>query len=305
MVKPASRRIALATGLTYHVLDWPAGDGVPADAPPFVLVHGFTDLARGWDDVARRLVAHGRVIAPDLRGHGDSDWIGSGGYYHFFDYVADLDEVITRTLDTQPIVLVGHSMGGSICGYWAGTRPDRVRALVLIEGLGPPDASGNALPLRTASWIDAWHTGRDRVRIMASLDDAAARLRAHDPLLDAATARRLAQHGTRPVDGGVAWKHDPLHATMGPYPYRLDVAEQFWRRVACPVLCVDGEDSKLNLADGERARRRAVFARCAHAVVGGAGHAVPRHAPDEVARLIAAHAATAQAAATAVTSPAG
>jgi pimeloyl-ACP methyl ester carboxylesterase len=292
MIDPASRRIALATGLTYHLLDWPAADGVAADTPPFVLVHGFTDLARGWDDVARELVAHGRVIAPDLRGHGDSDWIGAGGYYHFFDYVVDLDEVITRTAGARPIVLVGHSMGGSICGYWAGMRPDRVRALVLIEGLGPPDASGNGLPLRTASWSDAWRAARGRVRTMPSLDAAAARLRAHDPLLDEAVARRLAGHGTRVVDGGLAWKHDPLHATMGPYPYRLDVAEQFWRRVACPVLCIDGEQSRMNLADDERARRRAVFARCSHAVVPGAGHAVPRHAPAELARLIAEHAAT-------------
>jgi pimeloyl-ACP methyl ester carboxylesterase len=277
LVEPASRRIALATGLTYHLLDWPAADGVAAAAPQFVLVHGFTDLARGWDGVSRALVARGRVIAPDLRGHGDSDWIGAGGYYHFFDYVADLDEVITRTAGTEPIVLVGHSMGGSICGYWAGTRPERVRALVLIEGLGPPDASNNALPLRTAAWSDAWRTARGRVRVMASLDDAAARLRAHDPLLGDAAARQIARHGTRSVDGGLVWKHDPLHATMGPYPYRLDVAEQFWRRVACPVLCIDGEQSRMNLAADERARRRAVFARCTHAVV--ATSARPRPTP--------------------------
>ena len=66
-----SRKLALATGLTYHVLEW---DG-PGDLT-FVLVHGFADHSYMWNDVAERLAPHGHVIAPDLRGHGDSDWIG-------------------------------------------------------------------------------------------------------------------------------------------------------------------------------------------------------------------------------------
>jgi len=49
-----------------------------------------------------RLATRAHVIAPDLRGHGDTDWIGAGGYYHFLDYVADLDELIARTKPCQP-----------------------------------------------------------------------------------------------------------------------------------------------------------------------------------------------------------
>src|SRR5690606_2565091 len=114
-----SRRITLATGLEYHVREW-AGPGERT----FVLVHGFGDLAYTWTPVAERLAAHGHVIAPDLRGHGDSDRIGPGGYYHFMDYVADLDDVISQ-LARRQVVLVGHSMGGTVCGYFAGTRPAR------------------------------------------------------------------------------------------------------------------------------------------------------------------------------------
>src|SRR5512132_2504317 len=139
-----SRKIPLATGLTYHVLEW---DG-PGELT-FVLVHGFADLGYMWTAVAERLAPHGHVIAPDLRGHGDSDWIGPGGYYHFMDYVADLDDVI-RQLARPRVVLVGHSMGGSVASYYAGTRPERVAALALLEGLGPPDMAGSDGPTRTA-----------------------------------------------------------------------------------------------------------------------------------------------------------
>ena len=280
---PRARRIALATGLTYHVLEW----GHPS-AEPVVLIHGFLDLAWGWQLVAHRLASRFRVIAPDLRGHGDSDWIGAGGYYHFFDYVADVDDLVGRI--GRPIALVGHSMGGSVASYVAGTRPERIRRLALLEGQGPPEQT-DALPQRTARWIDAWRAARLRGRkpekAMASIDDAAARLCKHDPLLAPPLARELAAHGTRATRDGVVWKHDPLHATAGPYPYRLDVAHAFWARVTCPVLVVDGAESRLRLPDDELARRRAGFADARHVVLPRAGHMMQRHGPGELADLLA------------------
>jgi pimeloyl-ACP methyl ester carboxylesterase len=225
------------------------------------------------------------VIAPDLRGHGDSAWIGGGGYYHFMDYVADLDDVIRQLARTQ-VILVGHSMGGSVSGYYAGTRPERLTALALIEGLGPPDMAGLEGPTRTAMWIDTWRTARGKTKPMPSLDDAVRRLCKHDELLDKELARDLAEHGTRPAEGGLMWKHDPLHMTFGPYAYRLETAIKYWQRVTCPVLIVDGEQSKLNLPIPERAARRAHFASHRHVVVPDAGHAVARHQPAVTAALL-------------------
>ncbi|HEX3764545.1 MAG TPA: alpha/beta hydrolase [Kofleriaceae bacterium] len=278
-----SRKLSLATGLTYHVLEW---DG-PGDLT-FVLVHGFSDLAYGWTEVAARLAPHGHVIAPDLRGHGDSDWIGPGGYYHYMDYVADLDDVI-RQLARPRVVLVGHSMGGGVCSYYTGTRPERPAALALLEGLGPADLTDVDGPTRTAAWIDAWRAARSQlrpVRTMASLDEAVRRLRRNDDRLDEARARQLAELGTRAVDGGLVWKHDPLHMTFGPYPFRLATAIKYWQRIACPVLIIDGADSKLTLPADERARRRAHFAGHRHVVIDGAGHMIPRHQPARVAELL-------------------
>jgi len=280
-----SRTLELVTGLRYHVEAW---DG-PGDTT-FVLVHGFTDLGAGWCEVAPRLAEHGHVIAPDLRGHGDSAWIGAGGYYHFMDYVADLDDVI-RQLARPRVVLVGHSMGGTVCSYWAGTRPDRLAALVLVEGLGPPDMMGGEGPTRTAGWIDGWREARTRPpKVMPTLDEAVRRLRKHDHLLDEALARKLAELGTRAVPGGIAWKHDPLHATFGPYPFRLDTMRRYWERITCPVLVVDGAESRLNLPEAERASRRASLADHRHVVIEGAGHAVQRHQPARLAELIVEHA---------------
>ena len=276
-----SKTIQLASGLRYHVREWERlGDTT------YVLVHGFSDLAATWEGVAERLDGH--VIAPDLRGHGDSGWIGAGGYYHFMDYVADLDDVI-RQCARKRVVLVGHSMGGSVASYWAGTRPERLAALVLLEGLGPPDMDGADGPSRTAMWIEAWRNGRAKQKVMPTLDDVVRRMKRNDELLDDATAQRLAEVGTTAVDGGFVWKLDPLHNTLGPYPYRLETAKKYWAKVMCPVLCIDGARSKLNLGDEERATRRAVFTKATHLVL-DAGHAVQRHRAAEVAAAIAEHA---------------
>ena len=285
-------RVTLATGLTYNVLQW----GPAQASRTVVLLHGFLDLAWSWVDVAPRLAAPSaahpggtHVIAPDLRGHGDSDRIGAGGYYHFLDYIADVDSLIAQ-LAPGPVVVVGHSMGGSIASYWVGTRPERVTHLALLEGLGPPEAA-IPLPQRMAKWIDAWKkiraTDESAVGTLASIEDAAARLRRHDALLSVEKSLELAEHGSLELVGGSRrWKHDPLHMTQGPYPYQRALAAQFWRAIACPVLLVDGAESTFRLPPAETAERTACIANATTSTLPSAGHMMMRHQPAALAEMI-------------------
>ena len=79
--EPASRRLRLGTGLDYHLLEWNAYDA--GRDHTVILVHGFLDLSWGWHATVVRseLADRFHVVAPDMRGHGDSDRIesGSGG----------------------------------------------------------------------------------------------------------------------------------------------------------------------------------------------------------------------------------
>jgi pimeloyl-ACP methyl ester carboxylesterase len=279
---PTSRRLRLATGIEYHVLEWG-----PPDAAPVIMVHGFLDHAWAWVEVAAKLAPAHRVIAPDWRGHGDSAWIGAGGYYHFMDYVADLDSLVAQVSRDAPVSIVAHSMGGSVAMYWAGVRPARCRRLALLEGLGPPEMS-MPLPARTANWIDSWTRARTTPeKVLPSIADAAARMRKYDPLLGAELSLFLAEKGLVAADGGYRWKHDPLHLTQGPYPFRLDSAREFWGAITAPVLYVEGGASTFRLPSPEVDARLAHIKTARRAVVDGAGHAIARHQPAALAELLA------------------
>jgi pimeloyl-ACP methyl ester carboxylesterase len=266
---PESRYLALPTGLTYHLLEW---DHPTSDTTMF-LVHGFLDLGWGWKWVAEELARDYHVVAVDLRGHGDSDWIGPGGYYYFYDYIADLDDVIRR-MSRKRLVLAGHSMGGSVASYWAGARaghqgsPQPV-GLALLEGLGPPE-SADTVGTRLGAWVDQWSRVRKQApRPMASLDDAVARLCKHDDRLSEEMARELA-----------------THVTAGPVPFREEVAASLWSRIACPVLLVDAKQSAFRQLLTDQAQRRAHFKDVRDALIDEAGHMMLRHQPAEVARLL-------------------
>src|ERR1700712_3929688 len=116
--------------LRLHYVDW----GNP-DAPPLILLHGGRDHCRNWDWVASQLRDDWHVIAPDLRGHGDSDW-PSDGQYPMANYVYDLAQLIHQQ-KLAPVTLIAHSLGGNISLRYAGVYPETGRRLVAIEGLGP------------------------------------------------------------------------------------------------------------------------------------------------------------------------
>jgi pimeloyl-ACP methyl ester carboxylesterase len=285
LTAPASRRVALDTGLAYHVLEW-GGDDAALDNT-VVLVHGFLDVAWGWEATVRAgLAGRFHIVAPDLRGHGDSDRVGPGGYYHFMDYLADVHALIAE-VGRERVSLVGHSMGGSVAGYYTGTYPDRIERLALLEGTGPPEQASTG-PARVAQWLATWQRARHATQsTYADVAEAAARLRKNDPLLDEELALVLADKGTRvTADGRRQFKHDPVHLTRGPYAYSVGAAEEFWRAITCPVLLVEGSESVFRHAREETERRHACFANRRTAVLDGAAHMMQRHQPDALAALL-------------------
>lgn len=102
--------------------------GTATDLPTLLIVHGLYGSARNWGAIARRMASDRRVVAIDMRNHGESFHAASHSYA---DLAADLEEVITAL--GGPVDLVGHSMGGKAAMQLALTRPDLVGRLVVAD----------------------------------------------------------------------------------------------------------------------------------------------------------------------------
>jgi pimeloyl-ACP methyl ester carboxylesterase len=256
--------------LRLHYADW----GSP-ERPTLVLVHGNRDHARNWDWVARALRHEWHVVAPDLRGHGDSAW-AIGGHYAISDNVLDLANLIDA-LGAGPITLVGHSLGGSVAVMYAGTFPERVRQLVSIEGLGPPPAMiarmrQRAPEERMHDWIRQMRdlAGR-QPRRYPTLEAAAKRMREENAFLSEEQALHLTAHGVnRNEDGSYSWKFDNYTRTFAPYRFDVEDMRALWKRIACPVLLIRGADSWAGdpVSDG----RMSVFRDARSITIPKAGH---------------------------------
>ena len=285
MSEPREKSVA-SLGLTIHYLEWGEPDG-----EPLVLVHGFLDLAYSWrlfvDQLLTRSRRSLRIIAPDCRGHGDSGWVGTGGYYHFPDYVLDL-ECVLRVAGVGPVKLIGHSMGGTISFLYTGAFPRRVEQLVLIEGIGPVGMQFSDAPQRMQQWIaEVNQRGRNHFRQYSSIAAGASQLRQTNPRLDASFALELAGAAMKQRDNGKwIWKFDPLHRTATPQPFYTDQAVEFLRRIGCPVLIIDGKDSH-QTRRADKAQRYASLADHRQITIDDAGHMVHHDNPRQLAEVVA------------------
>jgi len=227
--------------LKLHYVDW--GN---ADKPPLLLIHGGRDHARNWDWVAEDLRRDFHVIAPDLRGHGDSQW-AVGGSYAMVDYTLDVDQLL-RALGINEITVIGHSLGGSIALQYTGTYADKVKKVVAIEGLGPPPEMLKQNPpahQRMKVWIGEMRAlARRHPHRYASLDEAVARMQEANPRLTPEQARHLTVYGCyRDEDGTYLWKFDNYVRATSPYLFNMQDAFDIWTQVTCPVLLLRGTES--------------------------------------------------------------
>ena len=260
-------------GLRLHYVDW----GNEA-APPLILVHGGLDHCRNWDAVARALQPHFHVVAPDLRGHGDSEW-AKGSSYSLADHVYDLSRLI-RFAGLQDAAIVGHSMGGMVALAYAGTYPARVSRLGVLDGVFLAGSRRTPIHEQMSRWIDQLdRIGEREPSAFRTIEEASQRLSARNKRLTPAQALHLARHGVRQsADGLYRWKFD--HHLRARAPYRLlpDDYTGLWSRIDCSTLLMWGDESYLSDPTGLLPH----FKRAEMVKIVGAGHWLHHDRLDEV-----------------------
>ncbi|MAK59405.1 MAG: alpha/beta hydrolase [Ponticaulis sp.] len=243
MIEGPTSHTYFSQRLRLHYVDW--GN---SEAPPLLLIHGGRDHCRSWDWVAEKFRKDWHVIAPDLRGHGDSEW-SADGEYSLRACLYDLAQLIHQK-NLAPVTIVAHSYGGNLSLRYTGTFPETVRKLVVIEGLGPsPEllAKRADIPIdeRIRKWIDEKRGLAARLpKKYTSLEEAMDRMKEANAYLSEKQARHLTVHGTHQnEDGTWSWKFDNYMRSMPPYEIEQSDLHHLWSRITCPTLLLYGADS--------------------------------------------------------------
>jgi len=225
---PYTDRYVEVAGLKLHVLDYGT-----AGKPQMLCIHGSAAHAHWFDFVAPGLTKDYHVLAPDQRGHGDSEWDRSPEpSYNYDRYAADIHE-LTEKLNLRDFVLVGHSMGGLVSIVYAATYPGRAKAFIMIDSTVnmPPDrvAAMNAIGSREGSSY-------------ADKDEFVAKFKVR-PAGSSATpeiVRQLAQHSGRQFADG-RWRSK---VDRNVYAKRIGrELMPYWANIKIPALLMKGDRS--------------------------------------------------------------
>ncbi len=215
-------------GLKLHVQDYGT-----AGKPQMLCVHGSAAHAHWFDFVASGLNDEYHVLAPDQRGHGDSEWDRSAHpEYNYDRYAADLHELAEK-LDLRDFILIGHSMGGLVSTVYAATYPGRARAFILV------DSSLNMSAERIAS-MNA--VGSREGSSYASSNEFVAnyKIRPSGSSAGPDMVRHLAMHSGRQFEDG-RWRNK---VDRNVYARRVGKnLIPYWAQIKIPALLLRGDRS--------------------------------------------------------------
>ena len=212
------------------------------DGSVMIFLHGLNDHCRTFDELIEPFINDYRIVTPDLRGHGDSEWTKGVGY-DLLDYLYDLHRLVSD-LDLAPATLVGHSLGGAVVALFSGLYPSLVKKLVLMEAMGlwVPEEGESSTIERLKMGFDLLGQQEGKTsKNFPSVDAAFDRMREANPTLSKDVAWHLTKHGIREnQDGSYSWKYD--YYTRSPdFSLKHEDTIEIWKQISCPVLVVNAD----------------------------------------------------------------
>lgn len=251
-----------------HHTDEYTGDGTGSGAPTLVFIHGWLRSGGDWAPQARAFRGSHRVLRVDLRGHGRSPAPPAG--YSRRELAADVAALLRR-LRLSNVVLVAHSMGCGVALDVAALEPRRVRALALVDGVGPRDHRLTRRELDAHPWVRAIAGPDYRKRVTALASGGNSFTERSDPRL----VRRIPRESARtPQHVAVASLRD---AVLGSYPAAV------WKRLRQPILYVASSNGRTSATTVHEVLPRAEFAQ-----VVGSGHWVQLEATAQLNAMLRA-----------------
>lgn len=211
---------------------------------PVLAIHGWMDNAASFDLLAP-LLTDSHVLAIDTAGHGFSDYLPTGSIYNIWSDIADLFSVAEQ-MGWDEFSIIGHSRGANVGVLMAGSFPDRVKTLTLLDGGSPETVSAKKMPAILAKSVLDKQNPR-QPRKYAERDDVI-KLRTDGMLkLTPTQAELLAARGVSESDGEYYWHADQKLKATSEMRLTPAILQSFYSSITAPVLGVFAEQGLANM----------------------------------------------------------
>ena len=250
---------------------------------PVLAFHGWLDNAATFDHLAPYLKEY-RLVSLDLPGHGLSEHRPSGSSYHFSDIIVDVLEVL-YVLGWQRFSLLGHSMGAGVASYLAGTVPEKISSVILIEGLGSLAQKAEKMPKILRESAEQWQQLAYKKLPLYPNVETAVKVRHHVGGIEELSVRTLVARGLQSVDGGFTWRSDPRLKIKSRHYLTEEQACAFLQQITAPVLLIEAENAKQDQWNELLHKRIRYIKNLQHCKITG-DHHLHLDNPEEVAAVI-------------------
>ncbi len=211
---------------------------------PVLALHGWLDNCASFDFLAP-LLPQLDLVCLDLAGHGKSDHRCHLGAYNIWQDVGDVFAV-ADALNWSRFSLLGHSRGAVIALLAAGTFPERIQHLALIEGIYPHMGEAHTAPQQLAEAITSLKQLATKTQTCYPSRNAAATARANGLFkISLADATALAKQGVEAFEGGYTWAHDYKLQAASEVRFTQAQVDAFVEAIRTPIHLAVANDGLL------------------------------------------------------------
>lgn len=222
-----------------HYFEW----GNP-EHPTIIMTHGWMDVGLSFKYLAENLSQKYHCIAWDMRGYGRSESNQSPLGYFFYEYLADLWELIKNISPEKQVILIGHSLGGIISTVLAGTHPEKISHLISLEGFLARDRKPEEAIERTQTWLS--EIGNFPQRIYQSHDELKQKLKKNNSYLKEELANELCHYLlNQNKDQTFTLNLEAKHRMVEPHIMMLDVFYRYLKNITAKCLLVISEETEM------------------------------------------------------------
>lgn len=248
-MKAAKERQFNVNGREIAAQEWRCEDSL--ESVPVLALHGWLDNSASFNSLAVHLTGL-HLIAVDLCGHGQSSHRLDQAAYNVWEDIPDIMAVADQ-LGWGRFFLLGHSRGAMICVLAAGTFPERIRGLALVEGLLPLPATIAETPEQLARSItDIKAKQNTRLPVYETVEKAAKVRQRGMFRLSYDEALQLTQRGLKAVEGGYCWSTDPKLLAASAVKLTSAHFNAFMERIQAPIVLVLADEGMPKLYPGYR-----------------------------------------------------